>query len=30
MEFIAVAAFVAMFMAFVVLPKRLINREDED
>ena len=30
MEFIAVGAFVAMFVAFVVLPKRLINRNEED
>lgn len=30
MEFIAIAAFVIMFAAFVVLPKRLIGREEED
>lgn len=30
MEFIAIAAFIVMFAAFVVLPKRLVNREDED
>ena len=30
MEFIVVGTFIAMFMAFVVLPKRLIDREDED
>jgi hypothetical protein len=30
MEFIAVGAFVAMFVAFVVVPKRLINRNEED
>jgi hypothetical protein len=30
MEFVAIGAFIAMFVAFVVLPKRLINRNDED
>jgi len=30
MEFVAIGAFVAMFIAFVVVPKRLINRNDED
>jgi hypothetical protein len=30
MELAAVAAFAAMFVAFVVLPKRLMNRKDED
>jgi hypothetical protein len=30
MEFVAIGAFVAMFVAFVVLPKRLINRKEED
>jgi hypothetical protein len=30
MEFIAIGAFVAMFVAFVVVPKRLINRGEED
>jgi hypothetical protein len=30
MEFVAIGAFAAMFVAFVVLPKRLINRKDED
>jgi hypothetical protein len=30
MEFIAIGAFVAMFVAFVVVPKRLINRNEED
>lgn len=30
MEFMAIGAFVAMFLAFVVLPKRFIDREDED
>jgi hypothetical protein len=30
MEFIAVGAFVAMFVAFVVVPKRLINRNEDD
>jgi hypothetical protein len=30
MEFVAVGAFIAMFVAFVVLPKRLMNRKDED
>lgn len=30
MEIMAAAAFVAMFVAFVVLPKRLIDREEED
>jgi hypothetical protein len=30
MEFAAVGAFAAMFVAFVVLPKRFLNRDDED
>lgn len=30
MEFAALAAFVALFVAFVVLPKRLIKRDQED
>ena len=30
MELVAFAAFIAMFVAFVVLPKRLMNRKDED
>jgi hypothetical protein len=30
MEFVAIGAFIAMFVAFVVLPKRLMNRKDED
>jgi len=30
MELVAIGAFVAMFIAFVVVPKRLINRKDED
>jgi hypothetical protein len=30
MEFVAIGAFVAMFIAFVVVPKRLLNRNDED
>lgn len=30
MEFLAVGAFAGMFVAFVMLPKRLINRHDED
>jgi hypothetical protein len=30
MELIAIGAFVAMFVAFVVVPKRLINRNEED
>ncbi len=30
MQFIALAAFVMMFVAFVVLPKRLLQREEED
>jgi hypothetical protein len=30
MEFAAIGAFVAMFIAFVVVPKRLINRDEED
>jgi hypothetical protein len=30
MEFVAFGAFAVMFVAFVVLPKRLINRNDED
>ena len=30
MEFVAIGAFIAMFVAFVVIPKRLMNRKDED
>jgi len=30
MGFLALGAFVAMFVVFVVLPKRLIQREEED
>jgi len=30
MEFAALAAFGALFVAFVVLPKRLIKRDQED
>ena len=30
MEFAAIGAFVVLFVAFVVVPKRLINRNDED
>jgi hypothetical protein len=30
MEFVAIGAFAAMFIAFVVVPKRLINRNEED
>ena len=30
MAFVALAVFVLLFIAFVVLPKRLIRREDED
>lgn len=30
MQFVAIAAFAVMFVAFVVLPKRLLDREDED
>jgi hypothetical protein len=30
MEFVAIGAFVAMFLAFVVVPKRLMNRNEED
>ena len=30
MEFVAIGAFVAMFVAFVVVPRRLLNRHDED
>jgi hypothetical protein len=30
MEFAAIGAFIALFVVFVVLPKRLINRHDED
>lgn len=30
MQIAALAAFVALFLAFVVLPRRLINRNEED
>jgi hypothetical protein len=30
MEIAAVLAFAGMFVAFVLLPKRLVNRKDED
>jgi hypothetical protein len=30
MEFVAIGAFIVMFVAFVVIPKRLMNRKDED
>ena len=30
MHFVALAAFVLMFVAFVVLPKRLLQRGEED
>lgn len=30
MEFAGLAAFAALFVAFVVLPKRLIKRDQED
>jgi hypothetical protein len=30
MAYVAMAAFAVMFVAFVVLPKRIIDREDED
>ncbi len=30
MEYAAILAFVAMFVVFVILPKRLIGRKDED
>lgn len=30
MEYMAAGAFLALFVAFVVLPKRLIDREEED
>jgi hypothetical protein len=29
-QFVAIAAFAVMFIAFVVVPKRLLDREDED
>ncbi len=30
MHFVALAAFVLMFVAFVILPKRLLGRGEED
>jgi hypothetical protein len=30
MELVAIGAFIAMFIVFAVLPKRLINRHEED
>lgn len=30
MEFVAILAFVGLFVAFVVVPRRLIGRKDEE
>jgi hypothetical protein len=30
MELAAIVAFVALFVVFVVLPKRLVNRKEEE